>query len=158
MTFSFRDLTRLEVEEELVAAAIDHEHALIELYGATRLRSFRSEQSYELNQIANVLFAWYGLGCYNTDRNRERLDKHFDPGYIHRLWCPLGVLPEYVNALCGALITSNELFDDAVTARIRWLNENPIANSPVPPQPARPRPKEPPPPRRKGGFVGGIPI
>lgn len=152
MTFGFRDLTLREVEEELVGAAIDHEHALIELYGATRLTSFRSEQAYELNRIANVLFAWHGRGLYDPARNRDRLEKHFTPEYIHDLWCPAGVVPEYVAALCGALVKSYELFDDALYARIRWQTENPLAFSPASPQPVRTGR----PPDKKGGFVGGI--
>lgn len=156
MSFSFRDLTLREVEEELVGAAIDHEAALIDLYGARQITSFRSEQAYELNQIANVLFAWHDKGCYSEERNRDRLEKHFDVHYIHDLWCPLGVIPEYVMALCEALTKSYALHDDAVAARIRLLNEHPFR--PESPLPAvRPRPKEPPPPpHRKGGFVGGV--
>ena len=127
--FTFKDLTLRQVEEELVAAAIDHEHALIELYGARRLQAFRSEHAYELNQITNVLFAWHDRGLYNPARNRARLDKHFDPGFIDALWCPAGIVLPYVVALCAALVRSNELFDEAVSARIRWQDEDPIGPS-----------------------------
>lgn len=148
--FTFHDLTLREAEEEAVAAAIDYEYAMISLYGATRIRSFRSEQAYELNQIANVLFAWHDRGLYNVARNRERLEKHFDPGYINDLWCPAGMIPEYVDALCMALIKGEELQDEAVAARVRLLNENPFG--PASPQPARTSR----PPDRRGGFVGGV--
>lgn len=152
MTYSFRDLTLREVEEEIVGAAIDHEHALIELYGATRISSFRSEQAYELNRVANVLFAWHDRGLYDVERNRTRLEKHFDPFTIGELWCPAGAIPSYVHALCAALIKSNELFDEAVRARIRWQTENPIAFSPASPSPVRTAR----PPDKRGGFVGGV--
>ena len=152
--FTFRDLSLREAEEESVAAAIDHEAALVSLYGTTRIRSFRSEAAYELNQIANVLFAWHDAGCYNPDRNRERLEKHFDPGYIDAIWCPAGMIIEYVDALCMALVQAETLESEAVAARIRLLNEAPFR--PVPPQPARSRLKVPSSPYRKGGFVGGV--
>ena len=150
--FTFHDLTLREAEEEIVGAAIDYEAALISLYGATRIRSFRCELAYELNQIANVLFAWHDRGLYDPEFNRERLEKHFDPGYIHQLWCPTGMFPEYTDALCMALIKAEGLFDEAVSAHIRLANEAPFR--PESPLPAR-RPQKPP-PRRKGGHVGGV--
>lgn len=155
-SFTFNDLTLRQAEEEIVGAAIEVEYALIALYGATRIRSFRSEQAYELNQIANVLFAWHDKGLYNPERNRDRLEKHFDPYYLDTLWSMGAWSPEYVDALCMALVKAETLEDEAVAARVRLLNEQP--SRPAPPQPVRQRPKEPSAPQKKGGFVGGIPI
>ena len=128
--FSFKDMTLRQVEE-VVGAAIDHRHAMLDLYGTRQLVTFRSEQSYELNRITNVLFAWYERGLYNTERNRDRLDKHFDPTYIYDLWCGAGVVPEYTRALIQALVRSNELFDNAVVARLKWQNEDPLGDRSV---------------------------
>lgn len=133
--FTFHDLTLRQAEEEAVGAAIDYEHALLALYGATRIKSFRSEQAYELNQIANVLFAWYDRKLYKPDLNRERLEKHFDPYYIDSLWCSHGAIVEYVDALCLALIEGQCLHDEAVAARMREIEQAPFR--PASPLPAR---------------------
>lgn len=156
MTFTFRDIPLRVAEEEIVGAAIDFEHALVSLYGTTRVQSFRSEQAYELNQIANVLFAWHDKGLYTPDTARPALEKHFDPGYIHELWCPMGHSIEYVDALCMALARGEELHQEAVTARFREINEAPFRPASPPPARPRPRPKGPPPPPKKGGHVGGV--
>lgn len=155
-SFTFHDLSLREAEEEAVAAAIDYEHALLSLYGATRIRSFRSEQAYELNQIANVLFLLHDRGWYEPERNRRILEQHFDPGYIHDLCCPNAAVIEYADALCMALVRGEELHDEAVDARWREINEAPFR--PAPPQPARQRPHKPPSPTRKGGFIGVVPL
>lgn len=152
MTFTFRDIPLRVAEEEIVGAAIDYEAALISLYGATRIRAFRSDAAAELNQIANVLFAWHDRGFYDVDRNRERLERFFDANYIHELWSPMGHSVEYVDSLCLALSTDTSLEDDAIAAHWRRFNETPF--SPASPPPVRPMR----PPDKRGGFVGGIPI
>jgi hypothetical protein len=153
--FTFHDLTLLQAEEEAVGAAIDYEHALLALYGATRIRSFRSHQAFDLNRISNVLFAWYERGLYNPDKNRERLEKHFDAGYIDHLWCSHGAIIEYVDALCLALINSEELADAVVAARLRETKHNPFRRTVLPQEetsPPKPPPRRVHPPPMRGGV------
>jgi hypothetical protein len=151
--FTFHHLSLREAEEELVSAAIDYEHALIELYGATRIRSFRSEKAYELNQISNILFAWHDRGLWHTLYNRERLEKFFDPYYIKQLCCPQAFSIEYAADLARAVVQNYTLHDEAFDATMRLQTENPFNVKEAPP----PEIQGPPPLRRsQPPMRGGV--
>lgn len=145
MTFSFRDLTLAEAECEIVGAAIDHEHALLTALRTLAVDDFRSEAAADLRRVFYVLAGWYARGEWDRWRNLERLAQLY-PGLD--LWSPSAVLPEYVRALCLAVVESNRLADAAVGAVRDWRGRNPLAlasQSPV----AR---RTPPRPKHTGGV------
>ena len=127
--FSFRDLTLAEAEAEIVGAAIEHEHALAIALSVLAVDDFRSERAEDLRRIFYVLAGWYAKDQWDAGTNRDRLERYFPEVWIDGLWCPSGVVPEYVQALCAAVTESNRLADNAVAATRAWYSENPIQPS-----------------------------
>lgn len=152
---TFRDMTLIDAEAELVGAVIDHEHALLTALRLMPLDDFRSEHADELRRVFYVCAGWYDKGIWDRETNRERLALYFDDFWVDGLWCPWGAVPTYVEALCNAITASNGLLDDAVAATRRWRTENTLL-------PGGSRSASPPPvsasAARKGGFFGGIQI
>ena len=124
--FFFRNLTLAEAEVELVGAAIDLEHALLTALETLAVDDFRSERAADLRRIFYVLAGWYAKGRWDPLTNRERLQRYSPDVWIDGLWCPSGVIPEYVRDLCRAVTESNRLADDAVAATRAWQEQNPI--------------------------------
>lgn len=152
---TFHDLSLRDAEAELVGACIDHEMALRIALILLPVDDFRSEAGYELRRVFYVLAGWLSKGIYDEETNRERLALYFPDLWLESIWCPFGAVDEYIEALCRAVVRSNQLFDSAVAARGEWLFNNPLMSSaPVPPPAARP-PGRPP---QEGGSSGGIKI
>lgn len=149
--FSFKDVPLLQMEHEITGAVIDHADALRIAVKHLRVDDFRSEDADELRRIFYCVVGWYANGNWHSFTNRERLDSY---GLENdHLWCPWGMIPEYVEALCDAITEANRE-DDAVLAAIRYRENNyPIQRTdrPATRQPERktPSPKE----RR---YYGGI--
>ena len=127
--FAFRDLTLAEAEAEIVGAAIDHELALTTALLTLAIDDFRSELAPDLRRIFYVVAGWYAKGQWSAEINRPRLERYFPNVWIDGLWCPSGVVSEYVEALCAAVTESNRLADNALTATRAWWSENPLAAS-----------------------------
>ena len=151
--FTFKDRTLLEMEQEIVGAAIENEDALRWALACLEVDDFRSQDAADLRQVFYVLIGWISKGEYDGTANRDRLDAY---GLAHEhLWSPLGMVPEYIEALCDAITSANQLDDLAIAAVQLRDDTYPISrtNGPAPRPPVRATP----PPKERRHY-GGIDV
>ena len=125
MTVDPRDLTLYDAERWLVGACIDHELALLVALDRLPLHPFRSHRAQELERLFYTVAGWFDLGKFDGMKNRERLGLLFKECNLaeEEAWCPWGVVPEFVEALCDALTLTVELERTAIEAN-RQLHED----------------------------------
>jgi hypothetical protein len=133
---TLRDLDLRAAEEELVSCCIDQELALAIALESLPLQPFKSELADELHRTFYVLTGWLSRSEYDGNRNRDRLEavnkvlmRRGEEPLLLPDWCPWGVIPDYVEALCDALNTYYEFEDGAFTAWQSFLDKAPLAVS-----------------------------
>ena len=128
MTVDLRDLTLYDAERWLVGACIDHELALLVALDRLPLHPFRSHRAQDLERLFYTVAGWFNLGRFDGMKNRERLGLLFHECNLaeEEVWCPWGVVPEFVEALCDALTKRMGLEAAALAATKRWRDEYPL--------------------------------
>ena len=152
-TYTFRDRSLLEMEQEIVGACIENSDALRWALACLEVDDFRSQEAAYLRQVFYVLAGWLSKGTWDDATNRDRLDAY---GLANEhLWSPLAMIPGYIEALCDAITTANQL-DDLTVAAVRLRDDTyPISrtNGPAPRPPVRATP----PPKERRHY-GGIDV
>ena len=129
--FSFRDLNLRQAEESLVAACLDHEHAIITAARELGVHPFCSEVAFELDRYYVTLINAYVRGAYSELNNRRTLALIY-PDDAFRIETDLfdgnTAANEYVDALIAAL---RECYDAqiAYVAAAEALADAPISLS-----------------------------
>lgn len=154
--FSFRDLNLRQAEESLVAACLDHEHAIVAATRELGLHPFRSEAAWELDRYYVMLVNAYVRGCYSESENRTVLALVY-PDDDFRIKDDLYDGNTAVAAYCDALIEAlRDTYDaqDTVVRAVMAITDAPIYLVPGSPPPA-PRPlRRPRPPNERRGRGG----
>lgn len=128
MTFVFRDLTLRQAEESLVAACLDHEHAIIAAARELGPHPFRSEAAFELDRYYVTLINAYLSGAYSEHGNREALaqlypdeawrirDELFDGNTAVAAYCDdlVAAMRDTYAALDAALRSARALYETPV--------------------------------------------
>lgn len=120
-----------EAEEQLVAAVLDHGHALdLVLDAPAAFDHLRSENGRDLTLVLNAVLGLEARGLYKPRRCRSALATGatavgYDAAFVawlDELWCPWAAVPEYVAALLDTLCAAYRLQDDAYSASRRLLD------------------------------------
>lgn len=126
--FVFRDLSLREAEESLVAACLDHEHAIVTAARELGVHPFRSEATFDLDRYYVTLLNAYISGSYDEHGNRDALAQLY-PDEAWRVTDGLfdgnTAVAAYVDDLVAALRETYAAQERAVAAA-RALYETPI--------------------------------
>lgn len=126
--FVFRDLTLRQAEEALIAACLDHEHALLTAARELGPHPFRSEVAFDLDRYYVTLINAYISGSYHEQGNRDALALVY-PDDAWRIQEELfdgnTAVAAYVDDLVAALRGTYDALDDALRAA-RALYETPV--------------------------------
>lgn len=139
-TFTFRELTLLDAERQLVGRCITDRAAVQASLEVLPLDCWRSEQGQDLARIFYALAGRLARGAYDSETNEDDLAVGlaiFDTSrdledwthYLDGLWCPWTAVPEYLAGIVSALVDAYALHDGAVQAFRAYLEANPLTVS-----------------------------
>lgn len=134
---SFKPLTLLDAERELVGAAIDDADALRAICRILPPEFFRSHESAELRRLFYVVAGWLADESYDPDGNRDRLAA-LGIAASH-CFCGPAAVTAYVEDLARAVEQHDRLWDRRVQAARAYYDRNPfhVYGEPWPKSPHR---------------------
>jgi len=137
-SFSFKELSLLEAESQLVGRCLLDGEALHFAISRLPLDCWRSEQGEDLGVVFYALCGRYARGSFDPERNEDELalglpsqdkaqrDEAWWADWLDSLWCPWTAAPSYLAALVQSLADYYSLQNGLAEAYRRLLDDAPL--------------------------------